>query len=649
MIKSSDRPRWLPRLVGGWGRMALARIGAAVTMAVSALAYRALSGYAEPSYVRPSALAISGAVALTGLAQLHPRLRASWRVAVAGVLVDAAAVIGLTWLYSFDPRSVVFILMLLAQAEAAVVQGFPGELLVWAGTTLGYGWAEVWAEMSRGVMANQGAITLRAMAGLVLTLGIGSLAGQLSGERVRRLAERQDELARIHGLVHGLDAIVWEADPATGKYLFVSHRAEEILGHPVERWLSQPDHWLKVVHREDRERAATARHVAVTTGSNHDFEYRAIAADGRLVWLRDLVHVETDPAGNPRRLRGLTLDITERKVAEQRLRAAEARYRALVEQIPAVTYIDAIDESSSTIYMSPQIESILGYPADEWLRDPKLWPKLLHPDDRERVLAANARTNRTGEGFREEYRLLTRDGRVVWLRDEATLMRDEIGRPEFWQGLMVDITERKQTEEQIEFLAYHDKLTGLPNRAMFENALELAVARARRHGHSVAVIYMDVDNFKQVNDSLGHAGGDELLREIASRLRAAVRETDVVARHGGDEFLVLLADLEAVSTGSEDPAPSELAEGLAVRIHRELGRPFVLSGGEFFVSASVGISLFPDDAGDERELMRYADAAMYGSKKGGPGRHLRFSRDMPEPPDRLSFANRLHKAVKRQQ
>jgi hypothetical protein len=180
MIKSSDRPRWLPRLVGGWGRMALARIGAAVTMAVSALAYRALSGYAEPSYVRPSALAISGAVALTGLAQLHPRLRASWRVAVAGVLVDAAAVIGLTWLYSFDPRSVVFILMLLAQAEAAVVLGFPGELLVWAGTTLGYGWAEVWAEMSRGVMANQGAITLRAMAGLVLTLGIGTRSGALT-------------------------------------------------------------------------------------------------------------------------------------------------------------------------------------------------------------------------------------------------------------------------------------------------------------------------------------------------------------------------------------------------------------------------------------------------------------------------------------
>jgi PAS domain S-box-containing protein len=142
-------------------------------------------------------------------------------------------------------------------------------------------------------------------------------------------------------------------------------------------------------------------------------------------------------------------DITERKRVEAALRESEARYRALVEQIPPVVYMDAIDEVSSALYISPQVETLLGYSPDEWRADPALWTKLLHPDDRERTLAENARTNATGEPFRAEYRLIARDGHVVWIRDEAVLLRDDAGQPRYRQGVMLDVTARKRAEEAL--------------------------------------------------------------------------------------------------------------------------------------------------------------------------------------------------------
>jgi diguanylate cyclase (GGDEF)-like protein len=182
---------------------------------------------------------------------------------------------------------------------------------------------------------------------------------------------------------------------------------------------------------------------------------------------------------------------------------------------------------------------------------------------------------------------------------------------------MVDITERKRAEEEITFLAYHDELTGLPNRLTFERALDLALARGRRRGLVVAVLFVDLDDFKRVNDTLGHAAGDELLRQVAERLTGAVRETDVVARHAGDEFLVLLADLDPEPPEGM-PDPLVQATLVAERIHQSLERPFRLVAGRTSVSASIGISRFPLDADSAKDLMNRADAAMYQSKKRAP-------------------------------
>jgi diguanylate cyclase (GGDEF)-like protein/PAS domain S-box-containing protein len=341
------------------------------------------------------------------------------------------------------------------------------------------------------------------------------------------------------------------------------------------------------------------------------------------------------------------LRMAEREEELRRLQEAETKYRVLVEQIPVVTYIEAVDPESSTIYISPQVEDVLGYTPREWTADPGLRGRLVHPEDRDVMLAANGRANAAGEPFKAEYRLLSKDGRVVWVRDEATLLRDDEGRPRFWQGVMVDITDRKWAEEQVAFLAYHDRLTALPNRVMFEELLELALARARRADLGVSVLFMDLDNFKLVNDSLGHAAGDDLLREMASRLSGAIRTTDIVARQGGDEFLVLLADLAREIT-LDQPSPIETALAVARRIHEALKLPFTLLGNEFFITASIGVSLSPENARDARTLLKQADAAMYWSKQRAPGGSMVFATQTEDPFQKLSLATGLRKAVDQQ-
>ena len=257
------------------------------------------------------------------------------------------------------------------------------------------------------------------------------------------------------------------------------------------------------------------------------------------------------------------------------LREADAKHRAVVEHIPAITYTDVVDEEMNTTYISPQVEELLGITPEEWCTDPDLWYRHLHEDDREHMRDAYLRARDAGEPFSEEYRMVARDGRVVWFRDEFVVLPAEDGSPAFVQGVMLDITLRKYAEEQLAFLAYHDKLTGLPNRVMFEELLDLSLARAHRRQLGVAVLCMDLDDFKLVNDSLGHAAGDELLKQVAERLSEATRDTDLVARQGGDEFLVLLADMEL---RGESPIPDVadgqrmVAESVAVRVARGAAR-----------------------------------------------------------------------------
>ena len=329
---------------------------------------------------------------------------------------------------------------------------------------------------------------------------------------------------------------------------------------------------------------------------------------------------------------------------------AEAKYRALVEHIPAVVYLDPVDENSESIYVSPQVIELLGIRQEEWLADPYAWRHHVHPEDIERAWEEYQHAYRAHAPLNHEYRMVHEDGSIRWVLEQAYPIDDEHGDPWLIQGVIFDITERKRAEEQVAFLAYHDKLTGLPNRALFEEMLESAVARGRRHDLGVGVLYLDLDNFKLVNDSLGHHAGDELLRQLAGRLQGCTRETDLVARQGGDEFLLLLSDLDR----GVDAAPGTetallVADSVAARIHEALQAPFDLAGVEFYASASIGVSLFPHDATDVTALMKNADSAMYQSKKNEPGGSVIYAGAPDGSADRLSFRTRLRHAVDERQ
>ena len=337
--------------------------------------------------------------------------------------------------------------------------------------------------------------------------------------------------------------------------------------------------------------------------------------------------------------------LQDREAELRAVRVAEERYRTLVESTPAVTYIRASDRSGSTLYMSPQVTAILGYRPQEWVADPDLWPSRLHPDDRARILAESDRVNATGQPFVQEYRLVARDGRVVWIRDEAIPIREADGTVRRWQGVMGDITERKRVEEQVVFLAYHDAVTGLPNRNSFEEALDGAIREARPRGSAVAVLYMDLDDFKTVNDTLGHDAGDGFLREVARRLSGAVRDRDLVARQGGDEFLVLLTDLTGWAGPDGSLQAEAAARAISARIREALEPPVTLAGLPFVPSASIGVALFPSSAQDARSLLVEADAAMYRSKRAGPGGVALSTGDGAWPAHRGSLASQLRRAV----
>ncbi len=324
---------------------------------------------------------------------------------------------------------------------------------------------------------------------------------------------------------------------------------------------------------------------------------------------------------------------------------AEAKYQALVEHIPAVVYLDPVSEDDESIYVSPQITDLIGIEPDEWLNDPYAWRRHVHPDDIDRAWADYQDSYNNHTPLNHEYRMTHEDGTIRWVLEQAFPIDDEAGRPWLIQGVIFDITERKNAEEQVAFLAYHDKLTGLPNRVLFEEILETSIARSRRNDTAVGVLYLDLDNFKMVNDSLGHHSGDLLLAQLGDRLRTCTRDTDMVARQGGDEFLLLLSDLDREESLSENSALAA-TEMVANRVREALAEPFDLHGVPFFASGSIGISLFPHDAQDAETLMKNADAAMYRTKRTAPGGFTVFTTGDTDPSHQFSLTSRLREAVR---
>ncbi|MGH3127589.1 MAG: PAS domain S-box protein, partial [Gaiellaceae bacterium] len=444
----------------------------------------------------------------------------------------------------------------------------------------------------------------------VFTASIRDISEKTIAEEQRRAAE-----FRYRTLVEQLPFISYvdAGDTPDSNALYVSPQVEDVLGWTTEEWLTTPDLFRQSLHEDDRARVVTEKREAYAQRATLRHVYRIRARDGRVLWLEDVsTHVEP-PEGNAPLRQGFALDITERKRADDAVRLAETRYRTLVEHLPLAVYIDRIDESSSNLYTSPQIEPMLGYSVAEWTADPALFVECLHADDRERVLAAHERTHTTGEPLHLEYRLHARDGHVVWVHDEARIIGDPQSGDPVLQGYLLDITARREAEEQLRHQAFHDPLTGLANRALFTDRVQHALVV---RSEDAAVLFLDIDDFKAVNDGLGHLAGDALLRAVGVRLRASLSQTHTVARMGGDEFAILV----------EGTSAADAALDAAERITTAIQAPFDVDGREVFVTASVGIAV----GGDADELLRCSDVAMYGAKASGKAQYVVYAPRMEE-------------------
>lgn len=269
-----------------------------------------------------------------------------------------------------------------------------------------------------------------------------------------RYHEMREAEIRYRALVENIPAITYTqaedpTSPTGFRDVYISPQTTKILGYTPEDWHADPTLWVTATHPDDRARVMEEDRRAAAHASRFQSEYRMIARDGRTVWFRDEAAVVEDPLSGLSFWQGVMLDITEEKRLAEAGSTSEAKYRTLVETLPAIVYLGEYGDQGDWLYISPQLEHVLGYTPQEWLAHPGPMNTFTHPDDLPAAREAEERSLATGEPYRAEYRMQAKDGRWVWILDEASVVRDELGRPLFMQGIMYDITDRKRAEERL--------------------------------------------------------------------------------------------------------------------------------------------------------------------------------------------------------
>ncbi len=451
-----------------------------------------------------------------------------------------------------------------------------------------------------------------------------SEAQRAAVERSERLLAEAQQVAHIGS---------WEWDVKSDAVSW-SDELYRILGLP--RRASSPTfaESLRPVHPDDRERVEAVVRQATVDHAPFEFEYRALRPDGeeRIVHAHGTVAV--DGRGQAARIYGAAQDITDRRRAEDDLRRTDEGFRLLVDGVTDYA-IFMLGVDGPIVSWNPGAERITGYRSDEVIgRHLSLFYPLddVAAGEPERALELAAAEGRYGEeGWR-----VRKDGTRFWASVVITALRHEDGRLRGFAKVTRDVTERKRAADELARHALHDALTELPNRHQFLYRLDHALARARHEGTGVAVLFVDVDRFKLVNDSFGHTIGDQVLTEVARRLEALIRPGDTLARLAGDEFVLVCPEVE-----DEDAAAT-----IAARIAGAFQEPFDVVGHETSLSASIGIALSRDSGTDPRALLRDADAAMYRAKQRGRARYALFESTMRlGGANRLALENELRRAV----
>jgi diguanylate cyclase (GGDEF)-like protein/PAS domain S-box-containing protein len=425
----------------------------------------------------------------------------------------------------------------------------------------------------------------------LLNAAIASLAAEIADLKIyRNLVENSGEL-------------VWSLD-LEGRWTYLNAAAARFYGGQPGELIGRP--FIERVARELQERDEAVFRRVVAGEPVLDQETRHLCADGSYVDLAFNAIALRDPQGSIVGAIGAARDITQRRRAAAALHESIEKLRLAVE-IADLSYWEWEAAGDLLKFGSnPEGASARTMKWSEYAAGVSF-------DDRERYLTTAREAMASGEPFDVEYRVITADGSVLWCSARGVPMLDAAGKVQRMVGVSRDITGQKRREEGVSFLAYHDSLTGLPNRRLLQDRLNQALFSARRHDGKVGAMLIDLDDFKQVNDSGGHRIGDTVLREAAQRLGSCVRKSDTVARHGGDEFVILVSDLQTEAD----------CQVVAEKVLRVLGQPFEAEGSSYRLGASIGIAVFPSAGADGDALLRNADAAMYQAKQLG-GNQYRF-------------------------
>ena len=389
---------------------------------------------------------------------------------------------------------------------------------------------------------------------------------------------------------------------------------------------------LDLVHPEERAAVNKAYLASLTVDKPITIDHRLLFADGRVKWVRKCFITHYDFEDQPRRLVGTVQDINSERLIDEQLVLAASVFES------SLNGILITDANARIIKVNRAFTEIMGYCSEDVLGQiPNQFKSGYHDKDFYRKLWSALKLAGKWQGEIWDRR---KNGELVPLWQSISAVHDSDGQIIRYIGVFYDLSEQKRTAEHIHHLAYYDSLTDLPNRQLFIDSCEQALEKVRRNDRKLAVLFLDLDRFKHINDSLGHPVGDELLRAVAQRLKNALRQGDTVARLGGDEFIVLL----------ENPESYDIVEYVAFKILASLAKPFMLQDHKLEIGTSIGISCYPKDGEDATTLIKHADLALYQAKERGRGNFQFYDVHLTErAKERLFFETELREAMNREE
>jgi diguanylate cyclase (GGDEF)-like protein/PAS domain S-box-containing protein len=451
-----------------------------------------------------------------------------------------------------------------------------------------------------------------------------------SGIKTKKEKNKQDDLS------HLAKAIISSAGVGiyiiqNGKFVYVSELYQKLSGYMDTELIGT--YSLGNIYPDDREMVREEAIKCLKGESFEPYEYRFVKKNNEVMWVLETItpiFYKEDRA-----TLGSFMDINERKRMEKALRQSEEKYRTILESIQEGYF--EVDLNGNFTFCNDSMSRLTGHSKEDLLG--MNHKQFTNEETAKEVFQAFDEVYTTGEpskGF--DWQIIRKDGGEGFVEASVTLQKDSSGKPTGFKGMLRDITERKRTEQQINYMATHDVLTGLPNRLMFSQLLNQAIRSAQRHKKQLAVFFIDLDRFKTINDSLGHEAGDRLLKEMARRFKRSLRTIDVVGRLGGDEFIILTEEVEELS---------QIAN-VAHKILTTTIQPMSLQGEECRVTASIGISMYPGNGTDEQTLIKNADMAMYFAKEEGKNNYQFYSKDIQSLSNkRFSIETNLRRALER--